>query len=363
MLPRSARPWRRSRPALVHGLVYGRSTAGSRKAAVTRRRYPARQEDLLLCQHTDQTDQNGIAVDQQRVVLVGDAEQAPIRGKRKSTGGTAGRADDSKIIRAYARLVLVARVRGLGRGRPANLGAGDPTVACVRPVGPSLRPARMNEPGGVRHPIFARMYASSSARVEARGAGLHRVELLAGLTGRVIEVGAGNGLNFAHYPDTVTLVVAVEPEPHLRTLAAEAATAAVSVRVIGGLAEALPAQTATFDAGVASLVLCSVGEQQPALRELFRVIRPGGELRFYEHVRATTPILGPLLRLAQASFWPLLAGGCHPARHTEAAIREAGFVIEALHEFRFSPSRPLPAIPHILGVARRPEPGRPGFSA
>ena len=233
-----------------------------------------------------------------------------------------------------------------------------PPVGGVRAVGPSLSPAQMNEPGGVRHPIFARMYASSSARVEARGAGLHRVELLAGLTGRVIEVGAGNGLNFAHYPDTVTVVVAVEPEPHLRTLAAEAAaTAPVTVRVVGGLAEAVPAQTASFDAGVASLVLCSVGEQQAALGELFRVIRPGGELRFYEHVRATTPILGPLLRLAQASFWPLIAGGCHPARNTETAIREAGFVVEALREFRFSPSRPLPAIPHILGVARRPELG------
>jgi len=216
----------------------------------------------------------------------------------------------------------------------------------------------MNERGGVHHPIFARMYAATSGKVEARGAALHRRELLAGLTGRVIEVGAGNGLNFAHYPPTVTLVVAVEPEPHLRVLAVEsAATAPVPVQVIGGLAEALPAQTASFDAGVASLVLCSVGKQKAALGELFRVIRPGGELRFYEHVRATTPVLGPLLRLAEASFWPLIAGGCHPARDTETAIGQAGFVIEALREFRFSPSRPLPAIPHILGLARRPDPG------
>jgi SAM-dependent methyltransferase len=215
----------------------------------------------------------------------------------------------------------------------------------------------MNERARVRHPIFARMYAATSGKVEARGAALHRRELLAGLTGRVIEVGAGNGLNFAHYPPTVTLVVAVEPEPHLRVLAVEsAAKAPVPVQVIGGLAEALPAQTASFDAGVASLVLCSV-EQEAALGELFRVIRPGGELRFYEHVRATTPVLGPLLRLAEASFWPLIAGGCHPARDTETAIGQAGFVIEALREFRFSPSRPLPAIPHILGLARRPDPG------
>ena len=80
-------------------------------------------------------------------------------------------------------------------------------------------------PDAPRHPIFARLYAASSPGVERKGAAAHRAEMLAGLAGRVIEVGAGNGLNFGHYPATVTEVVAVEPEPYLRERAEEAARA------------------------------------------------------------------------------------------------------------------------------------------
>lgn len=213
----------------------------------------------------------------------------------------------------------------------------------------------MSDGQEVRHPFFARIYARHSVRVEARGVAAHRRELLAGLSGRVIEVGCGNGLNFAHYPETVREVVALEPEPTLRTLAeGSAGRASVPVKVIPALGEALPWDTASFDAGVASLVLCTVSDQSRALVELYRVIRPGGELRFYEHVRATTAILGPVLHLAQATFWPKIAGGCHPARDTEKAIRQSGFAVERIREFRFSPSAPVPAVPHILGMARRP---------
>ncbi|MGH2947825.1 MAG: SAM-dependent methyltransferase, partial [Solirubrobacteraceae bacterium] len=75
----------------------------------------------------------------------------------------------------------------------------------------------------VHHPIFARLYERISVTADRRGADHHRTELLAGLTGRVLEVGAGNGRNFAHYPATVTEVLAVEPEPRLRASAARAA--------------------------------------------------------------------------------------------------------------------------------------------
>ncbi|MGH2733071.1 MAG: class I SAM-dependent methyltransferase [Actinomycetota bacterium] len=207
----------------------------------------------------------------------------------------------------------------------------------------------------VSHPLFARMYSRMSEKAEAKGVSEHRKELLAGLSGQVIEVGCGNGLNFVHYPATVEEVLAVEPEPHLRELALEASgSAPVKVSVVPGVADALPAESASFDAGVASLVLCTVPDQRRALAELFRVIRPGGELRFYEHVRATTPVLGPLLRFAQATFWPRIAGGCHPARDTEKAVADSGFRIEKIREFRFSPSPPMPAVPHIIGAARRP---------
>jgi SAM-dependent methyltransferase len=207
-----------------------------------------------------------------------------------------------------------------------------------------------------RHPIFARLYVLVSQRAMARGTATHRRELLAGLAGRLIEIGAGNGLNFAFYSPTVTEVVALEPEAHLRDRAAAAArNAPVPVRVIDGVAEQIEANAGSFDAGVSSLVLCSIRDPDTALRELFRVIRPGGELRFYEHVRAATPRLRRVQAIADALFWPRVAGGCHSARDTRSAVERAGFVIERCREFAF---RPLPLLflvaPHVIGIARRP---------
>jgi ubiquinone/menaquinone biosynthesis C-methylase UbiE len=199
------------------------------------------------------------------------------------------------------------------------------------------------------------MYARMSAKAESGEQAEHREDLLRDLSGRVIEVGAGNGLNFPHYPPAVREVVAVEPEEHLRKIAEEAAgDAPVSVSVVDGVAEQLPAADASFDAGIASLVLCSVQDQGAALGELFRVIRPGGELRFYEHVVATKPGVRRFQRVADATIWPLLGGGCHLSRDTGAAIERAGFVIESSDRFAFTPMPFPPKIPHLLGRARRP---------
>ena len=156
----------------------------------------------------------------------------------------------------------------------------------------------------VHHPLFARLYERLAPRVEEQGAAEHRRELLAGLKGRVIEVGAGTGLNFTHYPETVDEVVAVEPEAYLRRRAEEAAAAAsVTVTVVDGVADRLPAADQSFDAGVASLVLCSVPDQASALAELRRVVRPGGELRFYDHVLANSPDLARFQH-AIGHVWP-----------------------------------------------------------
>ncbi|HYI99310.1 MAG TPA: methyltransferase domain-containing protein [Thermoleophilaceae bacterium] len=203
----------------------------------------------------------------------------------------------------------------------------------------------------VRHPIFARLYMLTAPSAE----GEYRRELLAGLTGQVIEVGAGHGLNFAFYPEAIERVLAVEPEPLMRKAAAKAAAdAPVAVEVVDGVAGRLPTADASVDAAVASLVLCSVPDQQQALAELHRVIRPGGELRFYEHVIAQGTIPRRLQRLADATFWPHVAGGCHLTRDTGTAIEQAGFEIESKRRFNFTPGVPVPPIPHILGIARRP---------
>jgi ubiquinone/menaquinone biosynthesis C-methylase UbiE len=173
----------------------------------------------------------------------------------------------------------------------------------------------------------------------------------------VIEVGAGSGANFAHYPSTVGEVVAVEPENYLRERAQHAARkASIPITVVDGSASRLPGDEASFDAGVAALVLCTVPDQMRALAELFRVIRPDGELRFYEHVVSKRPWEARFQRLADATLWPRLAGGCHLARDTTTAIERAGFVIETSERFPFSPAPLLPADPHILGKARRPSP-------
>ena len=205
----------------------------------------------------------------------------------------------------------------------------------------------------VHHPIFARLYARLMSKPDPE-ADAKRRELLAGLRGRVVEIGAGTGGNFRFYPDTVEEVVAVEPEPYLRARALEAAAEAPArVTVTAGVADALPLEDACADGAVASLVLCSVPSQASALAELRRVLRPGGELRFYEHVAARDPGLARLQRLLDP-VWPHCGGGCHLRRDTERAIAEAGFTIERARRFDFRPS-PIcaPVAPHVLGVARR----------
>lgn len=209
--------------------------------------------------------------------------------------------------------------------------------------------------GPARHPIFARLYARVAPAAEGKGAAAHRDELLAGLRGRVIELGAGSGLNFAHYPAAVSEVVAIEPEPYLRGRAQQAARGAPApVTVLDGAADRLPAGDGAFDAAVASLVLCTVPDPPSALAELHRVLRPGGELRFYEHVVSDGPRAAALQRgLDGWGIWPRLAGGCHLARDTAAAIARAGFTIERCRRFAFAAGGPV-SLPHILGVARRP---------
>ena len=206
-----------------------------------------------------------------------------------------------------------------------------------------------------RRPVFARYYVRASRAMETGGLAGHRQRALAGLTGTVIEVGAGNGLNFAHYPAGVTGVLAVEPDPYLRQAAEQQARQArVPIEVRDGVAERLPAADATFDAAVATLVLCSVADQRAVLAELHRVVRPGGQLRFLEHVQAGTPGLRRVQRLMDATIWPVLLGGCHTGRDTAAAIASAGFTIKRLDEFRFPPTRlSSPATPHVSGVAVR----------
>ena len=206
----------------------------------------------------------------------------------------------------------------------------------------------------LRNPVFARLW-SVMTRNEPRELRRHREELLAGLSGRVLELGPGTGSNFPHYPATVDEVVAVEPEPYMRRRACQAAARApVRIDVVAGVADRLPVDDASCDAAVASLVLCSVPDPDRALAELHRVLRPDGELRFYEHVLAGRPGLARVQRALDRAFWPRAFGGCHAGRDTPAAIAAAGFAIEARRSLWFGPRTiPSPTGPHVIGRARR----------
>jgi SAM-dependent methyltransferase len=205
----------------------------------------------------------------------------------------------------------------------------------------------------VDHPFFARIWPAIAAHETEQMRELRR-ENLAGLSGRVLEVGAGTGTNFELYPDSVAQVIAVEPEQRLVGLAREAAAgAAVPLEVTNQTVESFSADE-PFDAVVCSLVLCSVAEPDSVLRRLFSLLRPGGELRYLEHV-ASRGIRGRFQQLVDATIWPRLAGNCHTHRDTERAIRAAGFDVDkARAEQAFPAWVPLPVSEFVVGRARRP---------
>ena len=206
----------------------------------------------------------------------------------------------------------------------------------------------------VDHPLCARLYARQSLQAERLGLAARRAQLLDGLAGRVLEIGAGNGLNFRHYPGPVEEVVAIEPERRLRELALAAASEApVPVSVRDAMAEALPFMDDEFDAAVASLTLCSIADAEAALAELHRVLRADGELRFFEHVASPRRAARALQRTADATVWPHLSGGCHLGRDTGRLIDAAGFEIVRCERFSFRIPPLDPPKTHILGVARR----------
>jgi ubiquinone/menaquinone biosynthesis C-methylase UbiE len=199
------------------------------------------------------------------------------------------------------------------------------------------------------HPIFARVYDRLTRACEGGWEGDAREELCAGVTGRVLEVGAGGGANFAHYRDAA-LVVGSEPEPTMaRQAQGRARGAAVPVRVIRADAEDLPFADRAFDAVVCSLVLCTIGDPDRALAEIRRVLRPDGVLRVYEHVRSSSRRVAGLQDIVNRP-WGLIAGQCHPNRDTSAALERAGFTLR-LRAFR----PPVPGgwfLPHVIGEAR-----------
>ncbi|WP_454561043.1 methyltransferase domain-containing protein [Mycobacterium haemophilum] len=205
----------------------------------------------------------------------------------------------------------------------------------------------------VDNPFFARVWPIAAAH-EATAVRVLRRENLIGLSGRVLEVGAGIGTNFAFYPAAVDQVIALEPEPRLAARArAAAAGAPVRVVVIGTMVEEFSGKQ-PFDAVVCSLVLCSVRDPDGVLHRLRLLLRPGGQLRYLEHV-ASPGAWGRLQRFADATFWPRLLGNCHTHRDTERSIVNAGFEVDtSRREWTLPVWVPLPVSELVLGRAHRP---------
>jgi ubiquinone/menaquinone biosynthesis C-methylase UbiE len=213
------------------------------------------------------------------------------------------------------------------------------------------RPPELDPAQDIRNPFFARVYHYVLGR-EGKKMTRLRSKLLEGLAGTVVEVGPGNGPNFPLYPDTVARVVAVEPEPYLREKASKAALSApVPISVVAGTAEQLPLRDGEADAVLLTLVLCSVPDQQRALVEAARVLKPTGELRVFEHVGARQPVAQAALKAAEVTFWRRAFGDCHPTRHTLAAIEHAGFDTSTVRSFVMKAGPAEPPLPYIHGIA------------
>lgn len=203
---------------------------------------------------------------------------------------------------------------------------------------------------------FAARYDAMMARADDAFLGAARAELVGGLAGTVVEVGAGTGRNLAHYDlDAVDRLLLLEPAPSMRDHLAPALRGLAGARrarvtVLDGDAAAIPLPDDSADAVVCSLVLCSVDDVDAALREVRRVLRPGGQLRFLEHCRATG-----LRALAQRAVTPVTrryAGGCRCDRDTRARISAVFGHVGTRRVPAPTAYALLPEHPFLLGTAR-----------
>jgi ubiquinone/menaquinone biosynthesis C-methylase UbiE len=199
------------------------------------------------------------------------------------------------------------------------------------------------------HPVFAPLYNGLAWAGEKTTLGRWRTEALAPANGRLLIVGLGPGYDLAHIPPAVTEIVAVEPAAAMRRIAAR--RAGPTVRLVEGIGEQLPLPDASVDSALCALVLCTVTDPEAVVREIGRVLKPGGILCVLEHVRAAEGTRLGRLQDRAAPAWSQIAGGCQPHRRTRDAIAAAGFDVSGLADRTLHLNVPLLA-PTLIGTAR-----------
>jgi ubiquinone/menaquinone biosynthesis C-methylase UbiE len=204
----------------------------------------------------------------------------------------------------------------------------------------------------IRESLFAMVYDWQSAKTEEAGLRAMRQRLLADATGQVLEIGAGTGSNLPCYGPEVESLTVTEPSvPMMRRLERRVSDRGTAAKVLRAPAEDLPFNDDTFDVAVSTLVLCGVDDQPRAVRELRRVLRPGGKLLFLEHVRADDPARA---RLQDRMNWlNRMMVMCDCNRPTLGTIEQTGFTVTSL-EHTTLPNAPKFISPTILGVAAKP---------
>lgn len=199
--------------------------------------------------------------------------------------------------------------------------------------------------------LFSAAYDRGMKASEEAGLRRMRRELLAQARGRVLELGAGTGLNLEHYPEGIESLTLVEPDPHMtKQLRPRVVAAGREAEVVEAPAEHLPFPDDSFDTAVLTLVLCTVPDPTASLAEIKRVLKPGGQLLFLEHVRSRHPDLARWQDRLE-SPWRFLADGCHCNRDTVSAISAAGFDLDDIERGSLPKAPPI-VRPLATGAAR-----------
>lgn len=200
--------------------------------------------------------------------------------------------------------------------------------------------------------LFSLLYDRITAPMEEACLAGWRAELLGGVAGAVLEIGAGTGANLPHYPEAVSRLVLAEPDPGMRRrLEQKVAASGRQAEVVDTAAERLPFADDTFDAIVSTLVLCSVADPQAALAELRRVLKPDGQLVVIEHVRAQARPKREAWQRRIEPIWKRVAGNCHLTRDTAQALADAGFDTTTLERESIRKAAPV-VRPSIRGAVR-----------